>query len=122
MAVNKIVASKRRKAAIAAALITAAVGGWQPVKDSSSTVLPPAVVLATNSLMKSWESLVLKPHWDPFAKIYNICYGKTGITGRPVTVGMSFTKAQCDGFLDQDVYQVIISRSPNRYETIRSSP
>lgn len=60
MPINKIVATKRGKAAIAAALIAAAAGGWQSVRDSSPTVHPPAVILATNSLIKPWDGLVLK--------------------------------------------------------------
>ncbi len=104
MPINKIVATKRGKAAIAAALIVAAAGGWRSLKDTSPTVHPPAVILATNTLIKPWEGLVLKAHWDPFAKIYDICYGKTRINGKPVTAGMSFTKAQCDAFLEEEVY------------------
>jgi GH24 family phage-related lysozyme (muramidase) len=104
MPINKIVPSKRGKAAIAAALIAAAVGGWHSLKDNSPTVHPPAVVLATNTLIKPWEGLVLKAHWDPFAKIYDICYGKTRINGKPVTAKMIFTKAQCDAFLEEEVY------------------
>ncbi|MCJ9725417.1 lysozyme [Agrobacterium sp. SHOUNA12C] len=104
MPINKIVATKRGKAAIAAALIAAAAGGWHSIKDSSPTVHPPAVILATSSLIKPWEGLVLKAHWDPFAKIYDICYGKTRINGKPVTSNMSFTKVQCDAFLEEEVF------------------
>lgn len=105
MPINKIVATKRGKAAIAAALVAAAVGGWHAVADSSPTVHPPAVILATNELIKPWEGLVLKSHWDPYAKIYDICYGKTTVNGKPVKAGMSFTKAECDAFLEDEVYQ-----------------
>jgi GH24 family phage-related lysozyme (muramidase) len=104
MPINKIIPSKRGKAAIAAALIAAAAGGWHSFRDTSPTVHPPAVILTTNTLIKPWEGLVLKAHWDPFAKIYDICYGKTRINGKPVTANMSFTKAQCDDFLEEDVY------------------
>ncbi|QYA12116.1 lysozyme [Rhizobium sp. AB2/73] len=107
MPINKIVATKRGKAAIAAALVAAGAAGWQSVKDNNPAkhVYPPAVILATEKLIKPWEGLVLKAHWDPYAKIYDICYGKTRINGKPVTAGMSFTKAQCDDFLEQEVYE-----------------
>jgi len=107
MPINKIVATKRGKAAIAAALVAAAAAGWQSLKDTNPAkhVYPPAVILVTDKLIKPWEGLVLKAHWDPFAKIYDICYGKTRINGKPVTADMSFTKAQCDDFLEQEVYE-----------------
>lgn len=104
MPINKIVATKRGKAAIAAAIIAAAAGGWQATKDSSPTVHPPAVILATDSLIRPWEGLVLKAHWDPFAKIYDICYGETRINGKPVKAGMGFTKAECEAMLEERVY------------------
>lgn len=105
MPINKIVATKRGKAAIAAAIIAAAAGGWQSVKDTSAKVHPPAVVLATEHLIRPWEGLVLSAHWDRFAKIYDICYGKTRINGKPVTADMKFTKAECDAFLEEEVYE-----------------
>lgn len=105
MPINKIVATKRGKAAIAAALVAALAGGWHSLKDSSPTVHPPAVVLATEALIKPWEGLVLKSHWDPYAKIYDICYGETQINGKPVKAGMSFTKEQCEAILEARVYR-----------------
>lgn len=51
-------------------------GGYQAAKP------PVAVTLAVDSLIKLWEGLALKSHWDPFAKIWDICYGKTRIKGR----------------------------------------
>ncbi|WP_065091513.1 lysozyme [Rhizobium leucaenae] len=105
MPINKIVATKRGKAAIAAAIIAAAAGGWHAVGDTSPTVHPPAVVLATDSLIKPWEGLALKSHWDPYAKIYDICYGETEINGKPVAAGMSFTKEQCEAILEARVYK-----------------
>lgn len=91
MPINKIVSSKRAKAAIAAVLAGAlAVGGalWP-----AST--PPAVALAVNSLIIPWEGLVLKSHWDKYAKIWDICYGET----QGITAGMTKTKAECDAML-----------------------
>lgn len=40
----------------------------------------------------------------PYVKIYDICYGKTRINGKAVKAGMSFTKAECDAFLEDEVY------------------
>lgn len=105
MSINKIVVTRRGKAAIAAALVAATAGGWHSIKDSSPAVHPPAVILATNSLIKPWEGLVLKAHWDQYAKIYDICYGETQINGKPVRADMSFTKAQCEAILEARVYR-----------------
>jgi GH24 family phage-related lysozyme (muramidase) len=104
MPINKIVASKRGKAAIAAALVAAAAGGWRTIGDTSATVHPPAVILAQKALIETWEGEVLTAHWDPYAKIYDICYGKTRLNGKPITKGMHFTKQQCADFLEDDLY------------------
>ncbi|QNH71675.1 hypothetical protein V1VFAS_089 [Rhizobium phage V1VFA-S] len=106
MPVNKTFASKRGKAAVAAAIMAAALTGWQSVKDTNPAkhVYPPAVILATDALIKPWEGNVLSAHWDPFAKIYDICYGKTRFNGKPVTKDMKFTKEECADFLEADVY------------------
>lgn len=104
MPINKIVASKRGKSAIAAAIIAAGVAGWHSYSDSSPTVHPPAVVLAANSLIKPWEGLALSAHWDRYAKIYDICYGETVYSGKPIKAGMSFTKEQCDSILERRIY------------------
>ncbi|WP_245455706.1 lysozyme [Mesorhizobium sp. M4B.F.Ca.ET.058.02.1.1] len=62
-------------------------------------ITPPAVELAVEKLIVPWEGLVLKSHWDRYAKIWDICYGETRINGKPVTAGMSFTKEQCKAML-----------------------
>ncbi|WP_276122580.1 lysozyme [Pararhizobium qamdonense] len=98
MPINKITSSKRGKAAIAAALVAALASGWQGYKTATST--PPAVVLATDALIKPWEGLVLKSHWDRYAKIWDICYGET----KGITAGMIKTKAECDAMLQKRVY------------------
>ncbi|MBO9194314.1 lysozyme [Rhizobium sp. 16-449-1b] len=100
--INKIRASTRGKQAIAAAVLAAMLAGGASFFADSKP--PVAVILATDSLIKPWEGLVLKSHWDPYAKIYDICYGETRINGKPVTAGMSFTKAQCDEILERRVY------------------
>lgn len=102
MPINKITASRRGKAAIAGALLVAAITGGNAYLTEPRT--PPAVILATNSLIKPWEGLVLKSHWDPFAKIWDICYGETRINGKPVTAGMSFTEDECDVILEKRVF------------------
>lgn len=93
---NKIVATKRGKAAIAAVMLVAAAGGFYALP----TTQPPAVVLATNTLIKGWEGLVLESHWDRYAKIWDICYGET----KGITAGMKKTKAECDDMLKRRVY------------------
>lgn len=103
MPINKITATKRGKTAIAAAILAAAVGGWQSFR-STPAAPPPAVILAKDALIKPWEGLVLQAHWDPFAKIYDICYGETLINGKPVQSDMRFTKDQCDAMLERRVY------------------
>lgn len=100
MPINKILPSKRAKAALAAALLAAAAA----TASVFSVASPPAVILATDALIKPWEGLVLKSHWDPYAKIYDICYGETRINGAPVKAGMSFTKAECEAILEKRVY------------------
>lgn len=100
MPINKILPSKRAKAALAAALLAAVTATASVV----SVTTPPAVILATDALIKPWEGLVLKSHWDPYAKIYDICYGETRINGAPVKAGMSFTKAECEVILEKRVY------------------
>jgi GH24 family phage-related lysozyme (muramidase) len=104
MPINKIRPSNRARAAIAAALVAAAAGGWHTMRDTSPTVLPPAVILATDKLILPWEGMVLKSHWDRFAKIYDICAGITRINGKPVGPNMSFTRAQCEQMTREQIY------------------
>lgn len=103
MPINKITSSKRGKAAIAATLAALAAGAVYVVPGTKKP-MPAAVVMAVDHLIIPWEGLVLKSHWDPFAKIWDICYGATRINGRPVTAGMSFTKAECRNILLDQVY------------------
>lgn len=104
MPINKIVKSKRSIAAIATAIALATAGGWHSTRDTSIKTLPPAVILATDTLITPWEGLVLKSHWDSYAKIWDICYGNTRINGKPVTAGMSFTKAECQEIARQQIF------------------
>ncbi|MBB2818982.1 UNVERIFIED_ORG: GH24 family phage-related lysozyme (muramidase) [Rhizobium esperanzae] len=98
MPINKIVATKRGKTAIAAAVFAAVLaGGGSYFKDPER---PAAVILATDTLIKPWEGLVLKSHWDPYAKIWDICHGETQIDGKPVPPGMTKTQAECDAILE----------------------
>lgn len=100
MPINKIVGTKRGKAAIAAALLAAAGAGWTSLSTPSAANPPPAVILATDALIKPWEGLVLVSHWDRFAKIWDICYGET----RGITAGMRKTKAECEDMLRRRVF------------------
>ncbi|TPL36761.1 glycoside hydrolase family protein [Mesorhizobium sp. B2-4-8] len=90
MPIHKIVSSKRAKAAIAAVLAAGvAIGGLWPAST------PPAVILAVDHLIKPWESLVLKSHWDRFSKRWDICFGET----KDITAGMTKTKDECEAML-----------------------
>jgi GH24 family phage-related lysozyme (muramidase) len=101
MPINKIIKTKRGQAAIAAAIAASMAGAGALVTRDNP---PPAVVLATDSLIKPWEGLVLTAHYDTFAKIYDICHGETLINGKPVKPGMKFTPQQCDDILKRRVY------------------
>lgn len=91
MPINKIVSSKRAKAAIAGVMALFVAGGAVLAPSGP----PPAVVLAVDHLIKPWEGLVLKSHWDRYAKIYDICYGET----KGIGPGMVKTKAECESML-----------------------
>lgn len=106
MPINKLVPSKRAAAAIAAAIATASAAGWHSTKDTDPVkhVYPPAVILASEHLIKTWEGVVLKTHYDPFAKINDICYGKTRINGKPIPAGMTVTLQQCQDWLREDLF------------------
>lgn len=101
MPINRIVATKRGKAAIAAAVAAATALGWHGYKTATAT--PPAVILATNTLIKPWEGLRLIAYQDSVG-IWTVCYGETRIDGKPVRAGMTFTKAQCEAMLETRVY------------------
>lgn len=92
MPINKIFATKRGRAAIAAALVASAGGGWTAYQTSQP---PASVILAVDHLIKPWEGLVLKSHWDPYAKIWDICYGET----KGIGPGMTKTPAECEKML-----------------------
>ena len=114
MPINKIVATKRGKSAVAGAMFAAvlAAGGSYFAEPER----PAAVILATDTLIKPWEGLVLKSHWDPYAKIYDICYGETRLDGKPVQPGVTKTKAECDAILEErvkrDYYEPLVREVP----------
>ena len=101
MPINKITSSRRAKAAIAA-VVAVGIGttGWFGLREVTSQETPPAVILATDALIKPWEGIVLKSHWDRYAKIWDICYGET----QGITAGMTKTKAECEEMLKRRVY------------------
>jgi GH24 family phage-related lysozyme (muramidase) len=118
MPINKIAPTKRGKAAIAAVLVGIAAGSYASYDRYADTAkMDAAVILAVEKAIIPWEGLVLRSHWDPFAKIYDICYGETRINGKPVAPGMSFTQPQCKDMLlrrvHDDYYQQIMACSPN---------
>lgn len=106
MPINKIKSSNRARNAIAAVMAVATlVGGRYMVAKPEP--IPAAVRLAVDAAIIPWEGLVLKSHWDRYAKKYDICHGDTLINGKPVTAGMTFTKAEC--------YDILIARVVNDY-------
>ncbi|RWB95521.1 MAG: glycoside hydrolase [Mesorhizobium sp.] len=97
---NKIVSSGRAKAAIAAVLaISTSIGGVLVASQPGKEPIPAAVELAVTKLIIPWEGLVLKSHWDRYAKIWDICYGET----KGIGPGMTKTKAQCQAMLMERV-------------------
>lgn len=114
MPINKITPTKRGKAAVAAVLAGISAGSYTVYdRYSPSGKMDPAVVLAVEKAIIPWEGLVLKSHWDPFAKIWDICYGET----KGVGPGMTKTPAECKDMLLRRVYsdyqQPILKCSPN---------
>jgi GH24 family phage-related lysozyme (muramidase) len=107
MPVNKIASSKRGKAAIAAIIMATVAGAVAMIPQR-----PAAVSLAVDHLIKPWEGLVLKSHWDPYAKIWDICYGET----KGITAGMTKTKAECERMLatrvERDYYEPLTKCVP----------
>ncbi|MCI9865799.1 lysozyme [Rhizobium skierniewicense] len=114
MPINKIAPTRRGKAAIATVLAGIAAGSYATY-DRYATYgkMDPAVILSVEKAIIPWEGLVLKSHWDPFAKIWDICYGET----KGIGPGMTKTRAECKDMLlrrvHDDYYQVIIQCSPN---------
>lgn len=95
-----LTSSARGRAAIVACLAV----GATTLGYHSMAPMPASVVLATNTLIKPWEGLQLKSHWDRYASIWDICYGETRVNGKPVQANMSFTVAQCEEMLKKRVY------------------
>lgn len=114
MPINKIAPTKRGKAAIATVLAGIAAGSYAAYdRYASRAKMDPAVILSVEKAIIPWEGLVLKSHWDPFAKIWDICYGET----KGIGPGMTKTRAECKDMLlrrvHDDYYQVIVQCSPN---------
>lgn len=84
--------SKRAKAAIAAVLATATAAGGYILLPTGERV-PPAVVLAMETLVPPWESTALRAYLDRIAKppVWTICDGDT----ENVRPGMVETPAGC---------------------------
>ncbi|WP_296102122.1 lysozyme [uncultured Agrobacterium sp.] len=114
MPINRITPTRRGKAAIAAVLASIAAGGYTAYdRYATAAKMDPAVILAVEKAIIPWEGLVLQSHWDPYAKIWDICYGET----KGVGPGMTKTKAQCRDMLlrrvHDDYHQAIMTCSPN---------
>lgn len=114
MPVNPIKSSRRAKAAIAAVLAGLAAGAYPAYEKlvAPGETLDPAVVLAVEKLITPWEGLVLKSHWDPFGKVWDICYGET----KGIGPGMVKTPAECRQMLlvrvDSDFRDEIVACAP----------
>ena len=105
MPINKIVATNRGKSAVAAVMAVAvSIGGIFYATTEDGRRYPASVIMAADHLIKPWEGLVLKAHWDRFGKKYDICHGDTLVDGKPVTPGMTRTPEQCDEMLYRRVY------------------
>lgn len=114
MPINKITSSKRGKAAIVAVLAGISAGTYSAYdRYATAAKMDPAVILSVEKAIIPWEGLVLKSHWDPFAKIWDICYGET----KGIGPSMTKTRAECKDILlrrvHDDYYQSIIVCSPN---------
>lgn len=103
MAVNKLFATPRARAAIAAVLLAFSAGSYGVYDRATNTAtieniaVPPAVVLAAETLIKPWESIELVAYLDTLANppVWTICWGET----KGVYKGMRKTKAECDRML-----------------------
>ncbi|WP_245445282.1 lysozyme [Agrobacterium rosae] len=114
MPINKITSSKRGKAAIVAVLAGISAGAYSTYdRYATAAKMDAAVILSVEKAIIPWEGLMLKSHWDPFAKIWDICYGET----KGIGPGMTKTRAECKDMLlrrvHDDYYQSIIVCSPN---------
>lgn len=63
-------------------------------KQKGATALAAMLALAT-PFVATWEGKVNAPHWDRFAKIYDVCYGETRVEMR------RYTDAECSAMLDK---------------------
>lgn len=89
---SKLRPSKRASAAIAAVLATATAAGGYILLPTGEKV-PPAVVLAMETLVPPWESTALRAYLDKIAKppVWTICDGDT----QNVRAGMVETPSGC---------------------------
>lgn len=96
MPINRIKPSGRAKAAIATVLsIATMIGGVLMTNRPGEAPVPAAVRLAVDKLIIPWEGLVLRSHWDRYAKIWDICYGET----KGIGPNMVKTQPECQAML-----------------------
>ena len=114
MPINPIRSSARAKAAIAAVLAGVVAGAYPAYERllAPGERLDPAVVLAVEKLITPWEGLVLKSRFDPFGKVWDICYGET----KGIGPGMTKTASECREMLlrrvDDDYRDAIVACAP----------
>lgn len=120
MAINKIISTARARAAIAAVLLMFAAGSYGVYDRQTDTAkvegvaVPPAVILATEKLIKPWESVELIAYLDKLANppVWTICWGDT----LGVFKGMRKSQEECDRLLIQRVMRDFygpLSKVPN---------
>ena len=129
MPVNKLVATRRGKAAVATAAAFAITSGWVAFTGQISApgkpeiapaavhaavdkgLVPPAVRLAVDFLIKDWEGLRLTAYQDSVG-VWTICHGETLGVHR----GMTKTAAECRALVEQrvlhDFYLPLVDRVP----------
>lgn len=117
MPMNKIRATSRGKAAIVAVLLAFAGGSYGLYNPKTETVIvdgqvvPPAVMLSIETLIKPWEGVELRAYLDAIG-VPTICWGET----KGVKLGMRKTRDECDRMLIATVmrdYYGPISKHPN---------
>lgn len=65
-----------------------------PSKSAAAAALAAMLVIAT-PFVATWEGKVNSPHWDRFAKIWDVCHGETKVAMR------TYTDAECSAMLDK---------------------
>lgn len=107
----KLSATLRARNAILGFMATLAAGGYV---YSTSTPVP--VSMAVELIVKDWEGLELKSHWDKHGQVWDICYGET----KDISPNMTKTPEECRKMLvtrlTKDFYPQIVACAPELKE------